>query len=387
MMRDMSTVKTIYSDCSNKQLFGLFHSKNWATGLTPFERQQAMQELSNRYAYANGAQPVPLKTENIAGLGCYSPSKNEIVSSSYLVNEGKTVSQNGLERYYNDANLRCMSNVFHETTHVFQKQSETNPQLYQNEEARKNILANMNNYITPSSDFDLYRIQLMEKEANDRAEAKTTAVMRSLEADHGKDPSMQYYAGSISGAYRECLRNAQLKYNDPHITQTMQKAMNDNYYNGRAIPANEKTSYYQVRSILAKEQLRMEFDRAQPNRLKIDALQKELADLSKQQALAEKREETQSESSGSGTLPANGNGRQPSKAAQAQAKNGEASRSADAAYGSDDTNAALPREAGAADGVGAAGQNAGAGTAAENDAGNNNTDAASGNGDYSGMSM
>ena len=256
---------TIYSNYSDLQLYSLFRAENWhSPNMDEFQRQQALQELVDRDSMKNGIASVPVEvSDQVGSFGVYRPGSNSIGFNEGYVNRGY-YEYNRTGMPVAAPNLRVMSTAFHENTHSFQRQSEANPDLYaDNPQMARDVAANQYGYnYIPSrgeyTDYNLYRIQVLEREAFRIGAEKTAAAMKSLEPYYGKpDPNMAQFEGLAERQYQESLRNAQLRYNDPNIQQTLQRAMNDNAFQNREIPKDLQSSYYEVRAMIAKNEIEM----------------------------------------------------------------------------------------------------------------------------------
>lgn len=267
---------TIYSGYSDTALYSLFRSESWfgtaeRRGLTLDEKHQALQELENRSAAEYGAGAVPVRLEVMTGVGKYSPGTQTISVSETFVDHGTLVSgSTGHEFYINGSpegsNMRCMANIYHEGWHAAQHQSESNPAIYgADTERQRDVMANLHNYIrsTPEN-YHLYRIQLVEREANEYGFQKTAEAMKATEPYFGKEQGMAQLEQQIRQQYQASLREAQLRYGDD-VADMMQTAMNDVEYHGGVIRGNMSAGYYATRSILVNQQL--------------DTLQKAMAQL------------------------------------------------------------------------------------------------------------
>ncbi len=255
---------TIYSNYSNAQLYELFRAENWHSDkMNDVQRQQALQELSDRDALASGTRKCPVEVSGSTNpYGAYNHGTGKISLNDEFVNKGT----NCKDPYHSPiraANLRAMNTIYHENRHSWQHELvERPPREGDDLQLRSDLAANFHgsNYIRPSADtdvYDLYRIQVCEKDANEAGEAKTMAAMKELEPYHNgqTDPNMGQYAGQISRSYQDSLERARIRYDDPHVEQTLQRAMNDNAFHDRAIPENQRDSYYRIRTLMARQEI------------------------------------------------------------------------------------------------------------------------------------
>ncbi len=252
---------TIYSHYSDAQLYELFRAENWhSEKMNDIQRQQALQELSDRDALSNGTRKCPVEvTGQTDPYGAFHPGTGKISFNDEFVNKGT----NCLDDDHPPipaANLRAMNTVYHENEHVRQHEMVDRPAREGDDlQLRSDLTANFHgfNYIQPGYDYDLYRIQICEKDANEVGDAKTMAAMKELEAQHNgqTDPNMKYYAGSVSRSYQDSLESARIRYDDPHVEQTLQRAMNDNAFGNRVVAQNQGSSYYDIRSLMAQQEI------------------------------------------------------------------------------------------------------------------------------------
>lgn len=266
MAENHNPYPTRYSNDNDVAVYSLFRSENWFS-LTPNERADALQELANRSARDNHTQAAKVSVEPMEGstLGYFRQSDGQVHVNFYVVNHGVLKytyqDENGVKHQAEQplpaVNLRVMTNIYHEDWHSAQHASKDNPNVYGADVlAQKNAQANIHHYITPGIDHDLYRIQQLEREANDHAYEKTLAAMRATERYYGgKEAALDAYEGSIPASYRNALSAAQKHYDDPHIESTMTTAMNDSYYGNGYISKHQADSYYRIRLSLVAQKM------------------------------------------------------------------------------------------------------------------------------------
>lgn len=263
-MASEQNISTTYSQYSDVALYSNFRSDEWYRYDGPYmtmdqrmaDRQQLLQELNNRASRDYGSKPVPVNAATISGYGSYSQRTGSITISESLVKDGYVTTKEGKFVGVENSNFRSMANIYHESWHAAQHQARTDPTIYiGDEKTRMDVIANLSNYIQSSSDHDLYRIQITEKQANEYAEKKTMDALRSTEAFYGKDMYLDNFKGSLTKSYDDALARAQTVYNDPNIAQTLQTAINDVHYGNGMIRENMTYSYYQVRSILINQEI------------------------------------------------------------------------------------------------------------------------------------
>ena len=252
---------TIYSGYTDEELYDLFRSENWHSDkMTDLQREQALQELSDRAAQANGTRQCPVEvTGQTDPYGVYQRNTGKIGMNDEFTHKGT----NCLDENHSPipaANLRAMDTIYHENDHVLQHEMvEREPREGEDLQYRQDLTANFHgfNYIQPGYDYDLYRIQICEKHANEAGYARTMAAMEATNKQHdGKaDPNMSRYAGACERSYQNSLAVARLRYDDPRVEETLQRAMNDNAFRSRAISENMTSSYYDIRALMAQQEV------------------------------------------------------------------------------------------------------------------------------------
>ena len=252
---------TIFSTYSDAQLYELFSAENWHSDqMTDEQRQQALQELSDRTADANGtSRPDVELSQETDPYGAFNNSKSVISLNEDFINKGVYEDvESGKSIPIKASNLHAMATVFHENEHAHQWEF-IQAEDKEGEELRRQLdmRANLHNYIQPETDLDLYRIQISEREANEAGDRKTMEAMKLVAQNHDGQPdrNMKDYAGFTDKSYQDSLANAQYRYNDSNIEQTMQRAMNDLEYHNRSIPENLTPSYYQIRTLFAAQEV------------------------------------------------------------------------------------------------------------------------------------
>lgn len=264
-------ITTIYTGLTDNQLYELFGSASWKgtlfqQGLTAEQKQQALQELSNRAARDYKSEAVPVRTEDIRGygIGSYSPGEKRITLNQNLVEQGKLRDEDG--NLFETSGMpggkgsswRCVATTYHESWHAAQHQSEENPAIYGDAEHQKNVAANLRQYISPSyggtrQDYDLYRIQLVEKEANEYGYAKAVNALQSVGSEKDRKAILASLKAQIPDTYDRSLQEAQLKYGSD-ILEAMQSAINDRD-SGAGVQANRSQGYYATHGILTEQEL------------------------------------------------------------------------------------------------------------------------------------
>ena len=108
---------TIYSGYTDEELYDLFRSENWHSDkMTDLQREQALQELSDRAAQANGTRQCPVEvTGQTDPYGVYQRNTGKIGMNDEFTHKGT----NCLDENHSPipaANLRAMDTIF--SSHV-----------------------------------------------------------------------------------------------------------------------------------------------------------------------------------------------------------------------------------------------------------------------------
>ena len=123
-----------------------------------------------------------------------------------------------------------LDTVYHEGTHGVQTQLGQIPETY----------------ITPSMDWDLYRIQGIEKEAYAVGQSRTLQALSDYEQATGKfDPArLDYFTAARNDSFQTALSDAARHYNDPNIEQTLATVIQDREDN--VVRSNTSASYQAI---------------------------------------------------------------------------------------------------------------------------------------------
>lgn len=225
--------ETRYGTYSQGQLHALFSTEQW-NGLTLSERLDACQEVTNRYAAEYNVEPCLVTHQPMEGNAYGEQSGKSICLNTYLVRDGQFCAtftdQNGntCERVTNALapGWNILDTVYHEGTHGIQTELDTMPSTY----------------LPPDSDWNLYRIQGVEKQAYAMGQSRTLQALSDYEKSTGKlDATRGEYLASVrNDAFQTALNDAAQHYNDPNIEQTLATVIQDrenNLFRSNASPS------------------------------------------------------------------------------------------------------------------------------------------------------
>lgn len=234
--------ETRYDTLTQGQLNALFSSAQWS-GLSFEERLDACQEVANRYAAEHDVEPCLITHHPMEGSAYGEQFGSTIRLNTYLVRDGQFCT------HFTDENgnrvesridalapsWNTLDTVYHEGTHGIQEQLGQIP----------------GTYITPNMDWDLYRIQGIEKEAYAAGQSRTLQALADYEQATGKFDSarLDYFAAARNDSFQNALSDAARHYNDPNIEQTLAAVIQDREDN--VVRSNASESY-QASTICAK---------------------------------------------------------------------------------------------------------------------------------------
>lgn len=229
--------ETRYDTLTQGQLNALFSSAQWA-GLSFEERLDACQEVANRYAAEHDVEPCLITHHPMEGSAYGEQFGSTIRLNTYLVRDGQFCT------HFTDENgnrvesridalapsWNTLDTVYHEGTHGVQTQLGQVPETY----------------ITPSMDWDLYRIQGIEKEAYAVGQSRTLQALSDYEQATGKfDPArLDYFTAARNDSFQTALSDAARHYNDPNIEQTLATVIQDREDN--VVRSNTSASYQAI---------------------------------------------------------------------------------------------------------------------------------------------
>lgn len=228
---------TRYDTLTQGQLNALFSSAQWA-GLSFEERLDACQEVANRYAAEHDVEPCLITHHPMEGSTYGEQFGSTIRLNTYLVRDGQFCT------HFTDENgnrvesridalapsWNTLDTVYHEGTHGIQTQLGQIP----------------GTYITPNMDWDLYRIQGIEKDAYAAGQSRTLQALSDYEQATGKfDPArLDYFTSARNDSFQTALSDAARHYNDPNIEQTLATVIQDREDN--VVRSNTSASYQAI---------------------------------------------------------------------------------------------------------------------------------------------
>ena len=228
---------TRYDTLTQGQLHALFSSAQWA-GLSFEERLDACQEVANRYAAEHDVEPCLITHHPMEGSAYGEQFGSTIRLNTYLIRDGQFCT------HFTDENgnrvesridalapsWNTLDTVYHEGTHGIQTQLGQIP----------------GTYITPNMDWDLYRIQGIEKEAYAAGQSRTLQALSDYEQTTGKfDPArLDYFTAARNDSFQTALSDAARHYNDPNIEQTLATVIQDREDN--VVRSNTSASYQAI---------------------------------------------------------------------------------------------------------------------------------------------
>lgn len=240
-MKNSSTTK--YAKLNNDEFYTLFSTEKW-NSLGFSSRLEACQEAENRYAQAKGSSPCTVTHTWMEGR-CYGQQNNQtIYLNTWLLESGEFHSTFTGE----DGRIQSMSvsvpapgwqmldTIYHEGTHGLQESQGRIPY----------------SYFTAEADYDLYRIQSVEKEAFAAGQYNTLSALDCCEKTSGKlDPERNEYFESVNReSFQKSLANAAQKYNDPEIEKTVNSVIYDRDHG--ITPEEQSDSYKAVSAVLER---------------------------------------------------------------------------------------------------------------------------------------
>lgn len=229
--------ETRYDTLTQGQLNALFSSAQWA-GLSFEERLDACQEVANRYAAEHDVEPCLITHHPMEGSAYGEQFGSTIRLNTYLVRDGQFCT------HFTDENgnrvesridalapsWNTLDTVYHEGTHGIQTQLGQIP----------------GTYITPNMDWELYRIQGIEKEAYAAGQSRTLQALADYEQATGKFDSarLDYFTAARNDSFPNALSDAARHYNDPNIEQTLAAVIQDREDN--VVRSNASESYQAI---------------------------------------------------------------------------------------------------------------------------------------------
>lgn len=182
-----------------------FHNKNWNES-TFEEKLQALQFLENDYANKQGRNACEVKAEkmpHISYSGYYNPEDNTI-----YINEEHLLDSNANKIF----NYLSVDTILHEGRHAYQHNAIKNENLHDDQKQVEVWKMNFNNnvYMDPRKGY-LYRMQSLERDANDYSAVETEKIFNDLEKKYGPNEGYDKYKENIRDNY--FIKNEELAKN------------------------------------------------------------------------------------------------------------------------------------------------------------------------------
>ena len=233
-------IVTGYENYSQNQLHALFSTEKWSQ-LSFENRIKACQEVENRYASEFGVTPCSVIVKQMDGAAYGWQKGNTICLNTFLIRDGLfRVEYQGSSGQSVQAEVSALApgwnmldTIYHEGTHGIQEAKGLTPTTY----------------ISPQTDRDFYRIQIIEKEAYAVGQSRTLDALLEWEHNTGKlDPSRQEYIDCVKNdSYRNAVYDAAQHYRDPYIEKTLNSVVENRDQNH--IPESPSASYLAINTL------------------------------------------------------------------------------------------------------------------------------------------
>jgi hypothetical protein len=182
---------TLFRDFSDKRLKNLFSKDAWNM-LDKYQRLDLLQEVSNRRAEKLKMSYYPrVSFEKMAPAtsGQYFDGRIFLNEEKYALD--KVTLEGGKEIELKDANLDAYETLVHEHQHAFQEEClegkvEVDPSYLEKLDANRGFLSREENhslYIDPKSNYQVYRLQISERDAFRVSENETDSLIESLKEE------------------------------------------------------------------------------------------------------------------------------------------------------------------------------------------------------------
>lgn len=244
-----SASATRFADLGDTELLGLFSTDRWGK-LSYAEKLDACQEVENRYAAANGCEPCTVCAEPMTGAALGYQGNKTICLNENVVRDGvfltEDVDENGatvlVPLEVRASNWQTLETVFHEGTHGLQESRGQVPSTY----------------FSPGSDYDIYRIQPIEKQAFEAGQENTLRAIATVQAADGKidQNAVDYLAAVKASSYQESLEAAARNYGDRDIDATVAALVQHREYG--LVPQNPSDSYKALNNLLDEQGKQLE---------------------------------------------------------------------------------------------------------------------------------
>ena len=229
---------------NDDQISSLFHSSNWDR-IDSNTRLGLCQEVENRLAEQDGVEARTVIAEKMNG-SVYGQQRDDVIAINVdMLNDGvfctTYTNENGNEvtsvHSVDAPSWNTYDTIVHEHTHGVSLDKDEMPYTY----------------ISPKTDYDLYRIQGEERIAFAKGNEMTKEAIAKAEAAMNKeDYQKEDYLESIANdSYEKSLENAKMKYNDPFIDKTLATFINDR--DNGITRENASPSYKQIEALYDRQ--------------------------------------------------------------------------------------------------------------------------------------
>ncbi|QKG83373.1 hypothetical protein GXN76_02065 [Kroppenstedtia pulmonis] len=182
-----------------------FHLSHWKD-LSFEERLKALQDLEHHYAKEQGREPRNVESEKIPGLnymGYYDPSQDIIKINEDHIKQ-------------DDFHYCCVETVIHEGRHAYQEDAivgiVSHPDAGEVQKWKENAIA------YKDKPYFMYRLQPLERDANDYANGQTYNLFQELEQRHGKNKGFKKYVKKYHIKDKEyAIEDAQDRFGEQYI--------------------------------------------------------------------------------------------------------------------------------------------------------------------------
>lgn len=182
-----------------------FSNNNW-NDATFEEKLQALQLLEKDYANKQGREPCEVKAiemPHISHHGYYNPQDNSI-----YINQDHLLDSNENKLF----NYLSVDTILHEGRHAYQHNAIKNENLHADNNQVETWKMNFDNnvYMDPGKGY-LYRMQALERDANQYSEVETDKIFNGLEKKYGPNEGYDDYKENIRDNY--FIKNEELAKN------------------------------------------------------------------------------------------------------------------------------------------------------------------------------
>lgn len=256
--------ETKLSGLSDHELYSMYRGESWSK-LGEDQRQQLLQETANRFSKENGmigSCEVVFADGMKPNESGYQSGSVIYLNRSHFVEETAVKNYNGKEVTYKleDANMRAMTTVFHESIHAWQSQVIDGTIPCSSEERAKEYKANdfnisliedgkggvkagsqyLSGELPGDTGYFLYYLQSTERDAFRLSEARTEYLMNYLTKKYGDEKSFQEYRKELNvNGYQANLNQAKQFFKNENVEKEINQTLMNLYY-GTDVPVDPK---------------------------------------------------------------------------------------------------------------------------------------------------